>query len=399
MRQTALLAIVSAFALPAGVFGANVEMPAWGDAADSASYRLGGGLWPTDILGPVSEGDASSDASDIASVEVAEPDPKTFVGPPKLVFYGPNGEMPKDPITAPVVAANSTPSEFPDSALKFPDTEAIAPPVEELPPLEGKLADVYFEHPPVDFLIDPQRLLTEQKSNDIKRFLEFHSDESEFHLYVMVFGENQKIPEEVDLQSLHQQWFSDRPAVVLLYFRERPELTEFLYSDKVRSALPSSVFERIAQNTLREGGATDLAPDQVEKMAIELSIQLYWLSRLLRSEGSESHERAVSGSVHDLPASADAPELLREYAPGIFLEEKGRKVLSIVVTALLIIGSVLAVAGLGWLAMWFRNRQRIAGNPLIFPSFEILPRLGGEFCGGAFVSMSFEINEGSDFSA
>jgi hypothetical protein len=68
-------------------------------------------------------------------------------------------------------------------------------------------------------------------------------------------------------------------------------------------------------------------------------------------------------------------------------------------TTLLILGTVLAVAAVGWGVMWWRNRDRVAGKPLLFPSFEIIPRLGGEYSGGGFVSMSFEINEGSDFPA
>jgi hypothetical protein len=99
-----------------------------------------------------------------------------------------------------------------------------------------------------------------------------------------------------------------------------------------------------------------------------------------------------------MAASTDAPELLREYAPGIFVEVKGRKVLSIVLTTLLVLGTIVAVAFVGWGILWWRNRDRVAGKPLLFPSFQIVPRLGGEFSGGAFVSMSFEINDSSDFA-
>ncbi|MDF1862504.1 MAG: hypothetical protein P1U87_19965 [Verrucomicrobiales bacterium] len=397
--------------LPAAALAAKVELPEWGEPTEAAAYQLGGGLWPTGVLG-----DAEEEATAEAETEVAKTaDAKTSDAKEgekvageavskeqALKFYGPAGEVDStEPITA------DTAVKVPESGakpvgegLKFPDEEpAQEAPVEALPPLEGKLADTYFEHAPMDFLIDPQRLLTEQKSNDIKRFLEFHSDESEFHIYVMVFGETQKIPDDVNLRQLHKEWFSESPTVMMLYYREHPEMTEFVYNDNVSSALPKSVFDRIRQNCLREGGATDLAPDQVEKMAIELSIQLYWLSRLMKHETKEGQELAAETEIYEMPASADAPELLREYAPGIFLEEKGRKVLSMIFTTLLILGTVLAVAAVGWGVMWWRNRDRVAGKPLLFPSFEIIPRLGGEYSGGGFVSMSFEINEGSDFSA
>jgi hypothetical protein len=391
--------------LPAATFAAKVEMPEWGEPTEAAAYQLGGGLWPTGILGETEEESTEAETEIVKAPEAKEGETvadATVSKEQALKFYGPAGEVDStEPITADT--AVKAPESGPESVgvgLKFPDEEpAQEAPVEALPPLEGKLADTYFEHAPMDFLIDPQRLLTEQKSNDIKRFLEFHSDESEFHIYVMVFGETQEIPDDVNLRQLHKEWFSESPTVMMLYYREHPEMTEFVYNDNVSSSLPKSVFDRIRQNCLREGGATDLAPDQVEKMAIELSIQLYWLSRLMKHETKEGQQLAAETELHEMPASADAPELLREYAPGIFLEEKGRKVLSMIFTTLLILGTVLAVAAVGWGVMWWRNRDRVAGKPLLFPSFEIIPRLGGEYSGGGFVSMSFEINEGSDFPA
>lgn len=418
--------VVSLLLFPALVLATKVEMPEWGDAAEAANYHLGGGLWPTGLLAGTEEESESTDATvaeaGTEKTEKASEAAEGAVTPEQaLKFYGPAGEMPEEPITADTVArTNEEAAEPPETAgttvadatamesetpenlsegLKFPDEEpAREEPVEALPPLQGQLAETYFAHAPMDFLVDPQRLLTEQKSNDIKRFLEFHSDESPVHIYVMVFGETQALPEHIDIQELHKEWFSENPTVLMLYYRESPEQTEFVFNEKIRNALPKSVFDRIQQNCLREGSATDDAPDQVEKMAIELSIQLYWLSRLQEHDTTEAQERAAESSIHELPASADAPELLREYAPGIFLEKKGRKVLSIVITALIVLATLVGVASVAWLVMWWRNRDRIAGKPLIFPSFEAVPRLGGQFSGGGFVSMSFELNNGSDFT-
>lgn len=138
----------------------------------------------------------------------------------------------------------------------------------------------------------------------------------------------------------------------------------------------------------------DLAPDQVEKMSIELSIQLYWLSRLMEHEGKGDSALTSASSVHEMMASRDAPELLREYAPGIFIDEGG-KVLSIILTVVFILGGLCVVGCTAWIVMWWRGREQVSGEPLLFPEFRIVPRLGGEYCGGGFVSMSFELNEGS----
>ena len=379
--------------IPVLSMAAKIEMPEWEAENTAGEYFLGGGLWPQGLI-PDQKVAANAPGATDTPVESEKIPPKPTSQNAK--FYGPQGlvESEKSGDTPPEsIAVNGAyEPEGPPAPITAEDAET--PALEPLPPIEGALADLYFQHAPVDFLIDPQRLLTEQKSNDIKRFLEFHSDESEFHIYIMVLGETQSLPDDVDMKKLHQEWFSDRPTVVMLYYREHPEMTELVFNDNVRAGLPKSVFERIRQNCLREGGATDDAPDQVEKMSIELSIQLYWLSRLMEQDGSAAQEKAAKTSVHDMAASADAPELLREYAPGIFIEDPSR-VVTLMLTLAMIVAGIVAFGMAGWLVLLWRSRDSVSGKPLLFPNFKIVPRLGGEFSGGGFTSMSFELNDNS----
>lgn len=396
-------------ALPAGSAWAELDLPEWDTPEDSGVYYLGGGLWPKSLI-PDATAAADQPVAPAEGVAVAPTGVNTgfeFVGPPApgraqvagttpgnapgpTQFYGPAAG------TEGVVAADPSLQrirENPDGTFTVPEEIVEEEAYEPLPPLEGELADLYFAHAPVEFLIDPQRLLTEQKSNDIMRFLEFHADESKIRIYVMAIGENQKVPADVNLEALHQKWFSDSPAVLMLYFREKPELTQLVFNESIRDSLPKSVFDRILQNCLREGAVADLAPDQVEKMAIELSIQLYWLSRLMEQENKNDPSLAAASTVHEMMASPDAPELLREYAPGIFIDESG-KTLSVILTFVFVLGGLAVVGCIAWIVMWWRGRENVSGEPLLFPDFRIARRLGGEYCGGGFVSMSFELNEG-----
>ena len=408
-----LAALFLAAVLSVGVVRAELELPEWESAEESGTYFLGGGLWPKALIPDVAaaeENPAGSEESVESSLAAAG---IQFVGPPApgrplpgtvvaaatppasgvrapgaAKFYGPAGEEGAgDPAMQRV-------RENPDGTFVVPQEVVEEEAYEPLPPLEGDLADLYFAHAPVEFLIDPQRLLTEQKSNDIMRFLEFHAEESKIRIYVMVIGENQKVPEGVDLQALHQKWFSEDPAVTMLYYREKPELTELVFNESIRNTLPKTVFDRILQNCLREGAVADLAPDQVEKMAIELSIQLYWLSRLMEKENPADSLLVTGSSVHEMMASEDAPELLREYAPGIFIDETS-KIVSVIVTLVIVLGGLAMIGCIGWIVMWWRGRESLSGEPLLFPEFALPRRLGGEFCGGGFVGMSFELNEGA----
>ncbi|MEM7698113.1 MAG: hypothetical protein AAF236_06885 [Verrucomicrobiota bacterium] len=246
-------------------------------------------------------------------------------------------------------------------------------------------------------MIDPQRLLTEQKSNDIKRFLEFHSDEADILIYAMIIGGDQEIPLDISLPKLHQDWFSDRPTVLMVYYREAPDQLKLVYNRAIEESLSESVFSRIRRSVVREGRGTDLAPDQVETMAIELSIQLYWLARLVEQGAGAPQGAGDAGVVGpvDLTSRGDAPELLREYAPMMF-EEEGRALPLTVVIVLAAVGLMLVglLAGFGMVAV--RNRDELRGKPTLFPEFEISRRLGGEFSGGGFVGMSFQFSEGQN---
>ncbi|MDH4411601.1 MAG: hypothetical protein QE273_18455 [Verrucomicrobiales bacterium] len=403
-------ALTLAAAMPLGsVCAAGIDLPEWESTETPASYYLGGGLWPKSLIPDATAASAQPGApvegrgegTLAGGLAVTDLD---FVGPP----------APGRPLPGTTVAATAAPTQFfgpagdtstsdpslqrvkenPDGTFDVPEEVVEVEAYEPLPPLEGDLADLYFAHAPVEYLVDPQRLLTEQKSNDIMRFLEFHADESKFRIYLMVIGDNQKVPEGTDIKALHQKWFSDEPTALMLYYREKPELTELVFNDPVRNSLPKSVFDRILQNCLREGAVAELAPDQVEKMAIELSIQLYWLSRLMEKENPEHQSLVAASSVHEMIASEDAPELLREYAPGIFIDETS-KMLSFVLTFVVVLGGLALIGLIGWVVMWWRGRESLSGEPLLFPEFRLPRRLGGEYCGGGFVGMSFELNEGA----
>ena len=86
--------------------------------------------------------------------------------------------------------------------------------------------------------------------------------------------------------------------------------------------------------------------------------------------------------------------MLREYAPGIFIEDTS-KVISLVFTLIVVIGGLALICLIGWGILAWKGRENISGQPLLFPDFKISPRLGGEFSGGGFVGMSFELGDSS----
>jgi len=196
------------------------------------------------------------------------------------------------------------------------------------------------------------------------------------------------------LEKLHGSWFGENPSVLMVYHRERPELTKLVYNTSVTAAFEKTVFDRIMQNCLREGAATENAPDQVEKMAVELSIQLYWLTRLLERQVTDRNSSAEGTAVAEAGKSVSgAPNVLREDAPGLFPEGGSVKWMQMAAKSVVLLAIVLIAGLIGWAVMWFWRRDSAGGKPLLFPDCETVPRLGGEFSGGGFVGMSFEIGD------
>jgi len=396
--------VISILILPSLVCSGESDLPEWGSSSDAAKYTLGGRLWPTGIMA------GSPDTSSAKSL---------------LAKYAKIDEKYLASKSTGTLLTNEADSE--DAAILLADqmelagvvidetekSDLINIPIEQeqvtevLPPIEGKLQDDYFAHAPVDFLVDPQHLLTEQKSNDLSRFLEFHSDEANFHIYVLVLGETQQIPKSVSLKNLHNEWFDENPTALMVYYREHPENTQIVFNKSVKSALPKSVFDRILENCLREGASTENAPDQVEKMSVELSIQLYWLTRLIDRQAEMKQKVTVvpvqSGSTTQIvdTLAVESPAVVaalkeNNNIPVVTVESveltSGQLHINWFWTSI-VTGIVVFLVASFWSIRCWRRRNGMAGNPMLFPDCEVSHRLGGKFSGGTFVAMSFEIGD------
>ena len=317
---------------------------------------------------------------------------------------------------------------------------------DRLPAIEGELKDQFFKEVPSGFVVDPQYLLTEQKANDIHRFLEFHAEESETPIYAIILGKDQGLPGDIDLVERHGKWFGSQPAVLMSYHLEKPDSIRLVFPREFQNKLPGAIFTRIRESCLREGSAADNASDQVEKIVVELSIQLYWMQSLLERhrnfsrveipvpgerdalplaavpaaapdparpvlESGASEEARLAGAKdarppEELPAQETVAvaahlEEVKEVLPpaeavppaGEFVGEQNRLAPSsqairffILVSGLLLTGFLLFIP----VAMIQRFRRQVE-KPVLFPSCHYAPRLGGEFGGGAFVGVSFEM--------
>lgn len=365
--------LLAATVVGGGSLCADQLLPSWPEQDNG--YYPGGGLWPEGTL-PESAGEF------IAGRENAE-------------TSGSSGEVGADPLTEMILVIHEDTEDLPPR----PETPAEVP--DELPRIEGGLRDAYFAGKPAQLLVDPQKLVTEQRANDVLRFLEFHEEESEFRICAMILGHNQEIPEETDLALLEKTWFGDRATFLAVYQLSRPEDLELVYHPGNTRKLADPTLERIRYDCVRAAKAVDNPSDQLEKLIVELSIQLFQLEqgRRVRNPMAPAPSPpvvSVEKPVEGLPVAGEAvsgtPFEPGRWAIAIRWFERIRSAGPI---AWLVLGSsLLLVASMALLLRTVYARRKTSGKkPILFPTCEPRSRLGGIHNGGAFAGISFELGK------
>lgn len=365
--------LLMALGLPPLGFG-RVTLPEWssGDAkkyADPGTAPLGVGLWPEgmalDDREVISKTDSIAKADAAAKSGLAD-------GQNEPLVYRVDDNAPKGTGTAlptgPVGVIEFTPMRLMGSPIEI-RTGANRPMVAVAETLR-----LYFTQRPVDFLVDPLALLTEQKSNDVSRFLEYHSEEAPFDICMIVLRENETVPDDLALAAIHKQWFGEKQVALAVYPFGRPRDIKFEFGPAVADSVSPSVMSRIEQSVIAEASIGLDPSDQVERLSIELSIRLYWLARILdRPQSMTEAEAEVAADEHRTASVENGGEPVGN---------PGMRWLWTFLGALL----ALAVGAFVW---WLARRNSLYGGPVFFPDREIPIRLGGASSGGACAEISF----------
>lgn len=191
------------------------------------------------------------------------------------------------------------------------DPEAtIEPPVVDLPEdvellpeqldqnelvLSSEQMAAYFrsapEEPPgeVALLKDPQDLLSQQEFRDCASFLSYHSNESEIDIVLYLFDERQELPEEYNIDKVHQVYgelFKDSGPVVSVYFHlGAPNRAQLMMSPEIRAVIPQDEQERALRASIVEAFEKTDEALQLDSFLGELSTRLYWIERELEIAG------------------------------------------------------------------------------------------------------------------
>ena len=368
---------------------ANLELPEW-EAEEEAGgdFVLGGGLWPADST----PGEIETAENVVVSSTTDDQPIDTTPGAPPPIVNSPGRAEDLAALTRPSILGIEGVALKPVEGLRVPTPMLMPLRIEEvisneLPPVEGNLKDEFFALAPIDHLVDPQQLLTEQKAHDIERFLQYHAEEAEFDICLLLFGGTQEIPNDISLEQKHREWFGNQPIVTVAYFLAHPERTEIVYGENVTEKLPQKVFEQIFKNCVQEAQVAETPFDQVERLAIELSIRLYWLAKTLKRE--EAGEETLVGPVNLEGRSGELPPVV------LGATVPGSDFLGGFPWILAVTGGVILISAFGGVWWWWR-RDSLGAKPMLFPELEVPSRLGGSFSGGGYVGISFNVSSQPD---
>ena len=355
----------------------RLPLPEWssGDAKkydEPGTAPLGVGLWPAgdpvvsrDAAGSPQDldekpsnpaGDAGSGDQNKAAAMVYRVDDEAADAASKPLPKGPVGVIEFTPmrlVNSPVVISTG------------PNSSQIAP---------QETRRMYFSQRPLDFLVDPLALLTEQKSHDISRFLEYHSEGAPYDICLIVLRENERVPDDLSLAKLHQQWFGDERVALAVYPFGHPRDMKFEFGPAISKVVSRSVISRIEQSVLAEAMVGVDPSDQVERLSIELSIRLYWLARILdRPQDMTEAEAELAADEHQKSA----------------LSGHGEAAAKLAMRWSWVVLAILLSFGLGIMVWCLARRNSLRGGPVFFPDRELPVRLGGASSGGACAEISF----------
>ena len=243
------------------------------------------------------------------------------------------------------------------------------------------------------YLIDPQRLLSNQEALDRLGFLKYHADDSELKIRMYLFDSEQNLPASYTIEKLCEDHYADAPLTAIVFcFLGNPERSQLAFAGQGAADVLALDRRKMLESAMIKSMEKSDAAMQLESFIVQLSISLYWLEAqraetlaALAAEGS----RALAGKAWTSGNGAGKAEVVTAIDAG------GLSVLKPhmywIVLGFLGLLCVTAACVFGWL-MWRRSRR------YHFPVVETPERLGANYAAGVGAVIAFHKKLGSPSS-
>lgn len=363
---------------PTGFTEADLPLPMWSQeewqtlARESAPAPLGG-LLPS--LGENATLGLSS-LGPTLSPKYADAPPPIFPDGQVSLRDGLSLFLPEGlPSVSPPIASHPSQQSHPTPIIHLKDTtpEFLA------------AADAW---PGDDPLIDPSTELAETQSEDLRRFLGFHAEESGIPIVVLLLAKDEKLPPTASLDLIAQGSLSARRAALLAYPMGEPWRARLFLPRAAHEAVSTAYLTRLVEACLNQASQSSTPEDQLHEYVVQLSIRLFWLQKELAKSRTSSVAFADTAQTPPLaevgPGLDQLPPVPETAAPSASLPHILRLPAASFIIIAILLGFLLAVT--------FRRLYRVAKTTAAqrrhrqswtLPDPETTPRLEGAFCGGA----------------
>jgi hypothetical protein len=267
-----------------------------------------------------------------------------------------------------IAEAQEQPAEALDLPLPGPEIVDDTPST-DIP--ETALA-AYAQSDPLAWLIDPQKILSQQQFLDAENFLQYHSGVSKIDIHVYLFDRDQIIPASLERSALIAKHAKkDRETAVIFYFYESPERTEMNFGEATRRKIGDFERKRCLVSSIQAAVGKSQPEDQLEGLCVQMSIMLYRLEKALK-QGIDLTAADTLTNQNEQQGKASP------FAKAIQLWGTTQSYRLRVASALLLIG-------MAWIIFAVRRSRR----SYTFEEFDIPPRLGGDHGAGVGAVISY----------
>lgn len=258
------------------------------------------------------------------------------------------------------------------------DEQALEQSTDEAKLIPESFLDDYFEIKAGSYLVDPQRLFSNQETLDREGFLKYYADESEIDVRIYLFDAHQEIPEPYSLHRLVEEQYADGPmTAVVFYFLGNPGRNQLLFGGEGADLVKAEPLRKMLESASIKAMEKSDPVAQMESFIVQLSISIYWMEQE-KIKAREVESQQVGGAGVELDKSQVQQPV--DQKQDLWLVVKPYLWLSLAGVAGFLLFAFVLVRG--WM-MWSRSRK------FMFPVLDIPRRLEADYAAGVGAVIGF----------
>jgi len=248
--------------------------------------------------------------------------------------------------------------------------------------ISESLLRTYLRTLPAAYLIDPRQLLEERKARDVERFLRWHTGEGGVPIYLVILGEQERLPEFIDLGEWCRALGGEGPAALAVFPLGGPQLAGLALTPELASGQAGEGAMAILEDCIAEAMVSADPRLQIERFYVRLSLRLFWLDRSLARAAGRTVGQVPDGLAEASGASRGEFDIVGATGLDLLWWLRG---LPMSMWAGASAGMIVLC---GWLVRWRRHRRE---RVWVLAEHEVALRLGAPHCGGAGAAVGFGV--------